>query len=371
MIISQTVKLRINNRQVKYYKEKGYLNVKGGRVMEIKVSDLTDRSNSKIKISCTKCKKETEIGYNDYMKYTKKLTENYYCKKCVALEKTKKTIQLKYGCDNVFQVKEIKEKRKNTMIERYGEEHALNVLDFKEKAKQTTQKIYGVDYASQNETIKLKIEKVFMEKYGVKTSLLNLKTIEKIEKTNFEKYGSKCVFSSDIIKEKSKQTMLEKYGVEHPIHNETIRNKIEETNIKRYGSVNPMSNENVIKKMLATKKENGGFKNNKEKTEYKKYWLSVKRITNKNKILLFEKWDGYDFYDNEYIEPYFCLKSGNKNYPTVDHKISVKYGFDNNINIEEIGELTNLCVTKRSINSSKSSDNEWNGYKKIKIYEKF
>jgi hypothetical protein len=42
---------------------------------------------------------------------------------------------------------------------------------------------------------------------------------------------------------------------------------------------------------------------------------------------LLENWDGYDYYDGEYIKDNFCLYSNDKNYPTMDHKISCYYGF--------------------------------------------
>lgn len=50
------------------------------------------------------------------------------------------------------------------------------------------------------------------------------------------------------------------------------------------------------------------------------------------------------------------------NYPTIDHKISVYYGFINNISPEEIGDISNLCITKRWINSTKrdSIESEFN-----------
>ena len=38
----------------------------------------------------------------------------------------------------------------------------------------------------------------------------------------------------------------------------------------------------------------------------------------------------------------------------LDHKISIIYGFKNNISPEEIGDISNLCMTKKGINSSKS-----------------
>jgi hypothetical protein len=94
-----------------------------------------------------------------------------------------------------------------------------------------------------------------------------------------------------------------------------------------------------------------------QRTNYKNYWLKVKVITNKYKKELFENWDGLDFYDGEYIKDNFILPSGNKEYPTIDHKISVNYGYINNISPEDIGKLENLCITKRTINSRKNKNN--------------
>ena len=68
---------------------------------------------------------------------------------------------------------------------------------------------------------------------------------------------------------------------------------------------------------------------------------------------LFDEWDGLDFYDNEDISENFNLPHNDKKYPTVDHKISIYYGFNNRISPAEIGHISNLVITKRSINSSK------------------
>lgn len=77
----------------------------------------------------------------------------------------------------------------------------------------------------------------------------------------------------------------------------------------------------------------------------------------KNKIELFENWNGYDFYDNEYIKNNFNLNHFSNNYPTIDHKISIKYGFKNKIPPEKLAELNNLCFTKQIINKKKSFKN--------------
>ena len=59
-----------------------------------------------------------------------------------------------------------------------------------------------------------------------------------------------------------------------------------------------------------------------------------------------------------FINNNFNLHSSSKQYPTIDHKLSVLYGFINNISPLEIGSINNLCVTKRSLNSKKGRKTE-------------
>jgi hypothetical protein len=67
-----------------------------------------------------------------------------------------------------------------------------------------------------------------------------------------------------------------------------------------------------------------------------------------------QDWNGNDYYDGEYIkENYKIYKSNNENYPNIDHKISIVYGFLNDISIEDISSINNLCFTKRKHNMSK------------------
>lgn len=80
----------------------------------------------------------------------------------------------------------------------------------------------------------------------------------------------------------------------------------------------------------------------------------VRNKTNRVKKKLFESWNGLDYYDNENIRQNLELKYYSKKYPTIDHKISIYYGFNNNIDPEIIGDLENLCIAKRCINSSKN-----------------
>lgn len=78
-------------------------------------------------------------------------------------------------------------------------------------------------------------------------------------------------------------------------------------------------------------------------------------ITYKNKKTLFKNWDGIDYYDKEYIKDNITIGLIKKFHPTIDHKISLLHGFNNNISPEDIGHINNLCITKMFINSSKNS----------------
>ena len=348
MILSESVILKMNNRYVKHYIDKGY-DVKGGQTIEVKIEDLTINSNVLIDAKCDCCDEERKILFIAYNRYTKNRTEYYYCQKCNNI-KRKISVKEKYGVDNILESDVIRDKIRNTMIERYGTEHALNVLEFKEKMKETNNIRFGCDYASENDEIKNKIKNTFLKNYGVTTSLLDKDTQIKIEKTNLEKYGAKNVFS---LYEFRVKPMLDKYGVDHPIKNDDIRNKIETTNTERYGNINPMCNNDVKNKMIKTKQSLGLYLQDYDRSDFLNYKLKVKSYTNKNKKELYEFWNGYDFYDNEYIKG---NNKNDRNYPTIDHKISVKYGFENGISPEEISKLSNLCITKRGINSSKGSN---------------
>jgi len=131
------------------------------------------------------------------------------------------------------------------------------------------------------------------------------------------------------------------------------------TNLKKYGFKTPAENKKVREKISKTKRENYIKKDNSEYINYKKNVLTLtKRIRSK----VFENWNGYDYYDNEYIKDNLNLHYNDNRYPTIDHMISVYYGFTNSIPEEDICNINNLCITKRGINSSKKSSN-YNDYK--------
>jgi hypothetical protein len=165
-----------------------------------------------------------------------------------------------------------------------------------------------------------------------------------------EKYG--IYTCKDCGYDKSKQTLQKNFGVEYTFLSEDIRNKIKATWLERYGVDNCAKCVKIYNKIKTTNYISGRWLK-KDEDEFSEYCRNIRNITNKNKKILFENWDGKDYYDGEYIRDNFLLESGNKDYPTIDHKMSVSYGFKNGILPEEIGKLENLCITKRTINSRK------------------
>lgn len=158
---------------------------------------------------------------------------------------------------------------------------------------------------------------------------------------------------------KKKNTCLKKYGVEFTLQDQLVRNKIKKTCLEKYGVnsyllTKEYLNNNSIKKQIKEKNiKSGRWIDDEELTPFLSYKRKCRTLTDKNKKILFDNWDGYDFYDNEFIRPYLSLHFLDKKYPTIDHKISIYYGFKNNIEPEIISSIENLVITKRTINSSK------------------
>lgn len=184
----------------------------------------------------------------------------------------------------------------------------------------------------------------------------------KREKTNLKLYGVENCFQNGEMKEKSKETCLNKYGVEYCQQNKEIKEKVKNTCLKKYGVDNVRKNPEIIKKIqdksLVTKLKLGMINNDGSFDEFHNYKRKVTILTNKIKKIFFNDWDGYDYYDGEYIKDNFILTPFDEDYPNYDHKISIRHGFDNNYTVEEIADISNLCITKRKINMSKYNKTE-------------
>lgn len=204
----------------------------------------------------------------------------------------------------------------------------------------------------------------------------------KASKTMLDKYGVTNTSKLETVKEKRKQTCLEKYGeITNLKHKDTIE-KRKETMIKLYGTdkfyllrdnvdsgFEPIYKQkpnikNIISKENDIEDPIHRYDNNIITNTYSKYKIEVDRLSKKYYQELYSNWNGLDYYDNEYIKNNKTLDFNDSNYPTVDHKISINYGFLNNINPEHIANITNLCITKRGLNALKRDMN----YDEFKLF---
>lgn len=305
MIISKSVYVTINSANYKFLKDKNYTfdNIKD--IISVKIEDLSKGSHSIVEVKCDFCDFIRDIVYKDYLARISNQNK-YACSKCRA-EKTKNTVNKKYAVDNIFQCEETKEKIKSTCKSKYGVEYYTQAYESKEKYKEYCQNNYRKD---------------------------NL-------------------FQVELYKNKSKNTSIEKYGVEFPMQSKIVKDKLKESFVAKYGVEHPMMLEEIVLKCNSTKIKNGNI--SKFISDYRKYRNKVQNKTKKYKAELFEKWDGVDYYDNEFIKNNLNLHYNNPNYPTIDHKISVLHGFIEGLSIDFISNIDNLCITKKSINSSKGS----------------
>ena len=249
--------------------------------------------------------------------------------------------------------KDKKDKIKEAKLEKYGDENYNNSC----KGKKTKLEKYGDENYNNRESA----FKTNKERYGSHSAMKNKNVIEKVKNTKEMRYGNSNFNNIEKIKEFWNNADVQ-YMME-------FVNKIKNTKLKKYGD----ENYNNSYKMFLTKFEKYGFYyNNTEKTyntklingviksgdilkDWNLYKRDVKSITRKNKKSLYENWDGTDYYDGELIKGYLSNTHTHRFFPTIDHKISVYYGYINKIDPNIIGSIDNLCITKRFINSIKNS----------------
>jgi len=355
MIKEDKVLVPINLRNRSYFQELGY-DIKSDGFIFAFIKDLKSGSKVKVTSVCEICGNEKSIQYSKYLMNKNRNNKGYYsCFDCKNIEK-EKTCMKKWGVRSYsmtedFKVNESKkwkgiqkgsEKGKSTMIIKYGVDSFfktdimrernrewMSSDIFKEKSKKTIKEKWGVDSYSKTDEFKSKIN----DKKDI--------ILSKIKETFFNKYGVDWYSKTDEFKSKINDKKDE------------IVNSIKKTCIERYGIDNISKLEETKDKIKKTKIELGMIIPDELLSGWLLYKRHVRRHTNRHKKVLFELWDGYDYYDGEFIKGYLSYSPVHRYYPTVDHKISTYYGFVNNIPVEEISDISNLCMTKRFINSKK------------------
>jgi hypothetical protein len=374
MLLDKIIKVKVSNRTKKYFFDKEYEDIDG--FFMVKPEDMNSTNRTKVDCKCDYCGKINSITWCSYIVQVG--VENITCCHKCHYNKSKIVFLKNFGVENPASLVEIKDKVKKTCFEKYGFDSPFHNEEIKNKIKATFLEKYGTNIIVDIEGVKEKIKKTNLEKYGSehifdKNSILRkdidikakesfitnkFEINEKKKKTCLEKYGVECSTKSNVVKNKTKTTNLEKYGVEYVLQLDDVKNKSKITCLEKYG----------VDHYTRTKEYSERAKNTRIKlvlqipdelkSDFENYRKKVDNLTKKLKKKLFQNWNGYDYYDNEYIIDNFKYKFHSNLYPTIDHKISVYYGYLNNISPEEISKFDNLCITKRKINSSKQSKNE-------------
>lgn len=268
MIISEKTTIKLSGKNLKYYRDLGYICKKGEEII-VNVKDLTIWSTAFVEIKCDICGIIKTMEYGIYNQNIKRY--GYYsCNGKCSKEKLKITFKEKYGTEWYWQTEECKKKTKNTNLEKYGDENYRDVDQIKqtkkdrygdenynnrESSKKTMIELYGVEYPQQSKKIKEKTKQTNLENFGYESNLKNPEVQNQIKETNIKTYGVIYPSKLKIIQDKQKKTNLEKYGVECVLNNKEIKDKANQTNIELYGTKYPIQTLEIHEKQ-----QKSGFK---------------------------------------------------------------------------------------------------------------
>lgn len=243
MFVENEVSVIINPSNISHYR-RFYEDIKSKDVINVKVNELTEFSNTLIKVKCDECDIEKKIMYKYYKSYGYS-NGDYFCKSC----KLKKNNMEKYGVKNVFQLESVKEKSKKTNMDKYGVEYITQSDDIKNIIKSNNIEKYGSYHHFKNVDILNKLKESNIDKYGVdNVSKLSEIKIKKAETCN-KNHGVDCIFLDPNFITNHIQNNNQKYGVDHYFKSEIGKEKISEANIKKYGVDNPSKNKSIGNKI--------------------------------------------------------------------------------------------------------------------------
>lgn len=228
----------------------------------------------------------------------------------IAIQNTKNTIRNRYGVDNPLNIPNVR----------------ANIDDNKRYAKSSIAMKKVWENKAYKENILIKIRKSIQNKYGVDN-----------------------IFSLKEYQDKAKEAIVNRFGVDNISKSEYKRNLLAD-------------------KKLRTLLEDVG---------YEAYKNRIRQITRKHISNVLESWEAYNpicYYTGERLLNTDGSHLADKlMYPTIDHKVSVLFGYLNDIPAEIIGSLKNLCVCSRKINSTKNQLTEEEFYlkkpKNIKFFK--
>lgn len=189
ILLEEVVPIRWSNVNKARYIDRGYNYTKNGDVFYPMVKDVIDCSKgNKIPVKCDYCGKVYYPTVRNYLKVHNK-KEKDCCVSCKGI-KIRKTVQQKYGVDNIYFVPEIQEKITETCMKKFGTPSPL-----------------------ENKEIFQKTAKSFNEHYGTKNGIKDLRSVkslsEKISRTNIEKFGGVSPFCNEAVRQNIRKILYE------------------------------------------------------------------------------------------------------------------------------------------------------------------
>lgn len=324
----QIFEVKIIKKNIEYYKKLGY-NVNSLEIIRVPTEHLQGGSHAMIKVKCDieTCGKEKEIKYQTYNRNISK-RNIYACSIKCSQFKTKLTKKEKYGNENYYNV----EQYKKTCLNKYGVENVFQLKSIKESSKQTKENKYGDPNFNNVE----KRRKTNLKNHGVLSTSQLKETKEKSRKTNLKNNGVEYPMQSDEIKKKSVDTCLEHFDVKYSLQSLYIREKGNKTKEEKYGD----KNYNNREKMIETKTGLSYDEYIEQLPEFKKYEREVLSITKKQPLYLLKN------YKKRGI-------AGQIGAYHLDHKFTIYKGFENVIPPYILGNIINLGMLTWEENCSK------------------
>ncbi|RKZ96620.1 MAG: hypothetical protein DRQ40_00480 [Gammaproteobacteria bacterium] len=101
----------------------------------------------------------------------------------------RKTVQEKYGADNVMFVDEIIEKRSKYFLNKFGVDNPLKSKEIQEKARTTLEERYGVNNPLKSDAVRLNIKETNLRRYRGNAPICCSEVSEKMKATCKNRYG--------------------------------------------------------------------------------------------------------------------------------------------------------------------------------------
>lgn len=251
-------------------------------------------------------------------------------------------------------VSNIQAKRRATTLSKYGTEHISQLTSTKEKVKYTNVQRYGVTHTLNNKQVKdARILALNENKDAINQKRKDAWTDELITKVKLNRT----------------HTLNRRYGVDYSSQIPSTSTKISEAALLRYrdplflkkckqiltsyyGVDNVSKLDWVKSRVRSTMELDGHWIELKFIADFQRYRRLCIIETNKHKSILFNSWNGNCYYENIALLTDTSL-SNEPLYRTIDHKTSIFHGFVYGILPLVIGDINNLCICSRSVNSRK------------------